>query len=127
MSRYREELQVFIVFPGNEFSSFLDAKVTSQLNSDDLSNIRQALIIPSTSSQPSSISGLILGLDIFVRSASPELSRGMTCVLQIKTWCGKVRLEKEVDVRDIGVVQQGLQLAKDSSILGSKIFFALSW
>ena len=127
MSRYRKELQVFIVFPGNEFSSFLDSKVTSQLNSDDLSNVRQALIIPSTSSQPSNISGLILGLDIFVWSASPELSRGMTCVLQTKTWYGKVRLEKEVDVRDISVVQQGLQPAKDSSIFGSKIFLALSW
>ena len=45
MSRYREQLQVSIVFPGNEFSSFLDAKVTSQLNSDDLRNVGQALVM----------------------------------------------------------------------------------
>ena len=48
----------------------------------------------------------------------------MTCVLQTKTWCGKVRLEEEVDVREVGVGQQGLQPEKDSSILGSKIFLA---
>ena len=52
MSRYWEQLQVSIVFLGNDFLIFLDAKVTSQLNSDDLRNIRQALasITPSTSS-----------------------------------------------------------------------------
>ena len=69
MSRYREQLQVSIVFPGNKFSSFLG----SQLSSDNFSNVKQALTFPSTSSQPSSISALIFCLDIFFRSASPEL------------------------------------------------------
>ena len=45
MSRYREQLQVSIVFPGNEFSSFLNAKVTSQLNSDNFRNVKQALVM----------------------------------------------------------------------------------
>ena len=54
MSSYREQLQVSIVFPGNKFLSFLDAKVTTQLNSDDLRNVGQTLAstIPSTSSKP---------------------------------------------------------------------------
>ena len=47
----------------------------SQLSPDDLRNVGQALIIPSKFSQPSSMSVLILGLDIFVRSASPELKQ----------------------------------------------------
>ena len=45
---------------------------SSQLSSDDFRNVRQTLIIPLTSSQPSSISALILGLDVFFRSASPK-------------------------------------------------------
>ena len=40
MDRYWEQLQVSVVFFGNEFSSFLDAEVASQLSSDDLRNVR---------------------------------------------------------------------------------------
>ena len=39
MSRYREQLQVFILFPGNEFLSFLG----SQLRYDDFRNVGQAM------------------------------------------------------------------------------------
>ena len=60
-SNRSRQLQVSLRFPGNESFSFLNAKVASQLNFDDLRNVRQALIIHSTSSQPSSISALILG------------------------------------------------------------------
>ena len=70
-NRYWEQLQVSIVFPGNEFSSFLG----SQLSSDHFRNVGQALLIPLKSSQPSSILALILGLDVFFRSASPELKK----------------------------------------------------
>ena len=49
--------------------------MASQLNFDDLRNVRQALMIPSTFSQPSNISALILGLDVFFRSASAEFER----------------------------------------------------
>ena len=58
MSRYRKQLQVSIVFLGNKSSSFLDAKVplvimpTGQLRLDNLRNVRQALVILLTSSQP---------------------------------------------------------------------------
>ena len=58
----------------------------SQLSSDDLKNLGQALIIPSMPkwlgdaqfSQPSP-SPSILGWDVFFRSASLELSEGRTC------------------------------------------------
>ena len=33
-----------VLFPGDEFSSFLDVEVASQLNSDDLRNVGQALV-----------------------------------------------------------------------------------
>ena len=54
---------------------------TSQLSSDDLKNVRQALIISLTSFQLSSVFAPIMGLDIFFLSIFPELSGGRTCVL----------------------------------------------
>ena len=47
-------------------------KVASQLNSDDLKSVGPALIIPLTAFQPSSISALILDLDLFFRTTAPE-------------------------------------------------------
>ena len=74
MSRYWEQLQVSIVFLGNKSFSFPMSKwPTRQLSSNDLRNVGQALIVLPTSSQPSNISALILGLDVFFQSASPEL------------------------------------------------------
>ena len=68
MSRYREQLQVSIVFSGNEFSSFLG----SQLSSDDFRNVKQALVKHNSLDILPAIK-LILGWDVFFRSVSPEL------------------------------------------------------
>ena len=55
----------------------------SQLSSDDLRNVGQALVMHNSLNILPAIK-LILGWDIFFRSASPEFSGGMTCVLQTK-------------------------------------------
>ena len=80
MSRYWERLQVSIVFPGNEFSSFL----SSQLRSDDFRNVRQAMEMHNSLDIFPAIK-LILGRNVFFRSVSLEFSKKMTCVLQKQT------------------------------------------
>ena len=82
MSRYWERLQVSIVFPGNEFSSFL----SSQLSFDNFRNVGQAMEMHNSLDILQAIK-LILGRDVFFRSASLEFSERMTCVLQTQTQC----------------------------------------
>ena len=52
-------LRTTALFPGNNFFGHLDAKVASQLNSDNLRNVGQAFMISSTFSQPSRIFALM--------------------------------------------------------------------
>ena len=45
MSRYWEQLQISIIFFGNKFSSFHDAKVANQLCLDDFKNAKRVLVM----------------------------------------------------------------------------------
>ena len=98
-----------IVFPDNKFSSFLDAAVASQLNSDDLRNVGQALVMHNFLNILPTIKRLCPdpGLGCLLRAYIPNRSSGgKTCAAQIRTWCRGVRLkEEEVEAQDIGIGQ----------------------
>ena len=80
MSRYREQLQVSIVFPGNEFSSFL----SSQLSFDNFRNVGQAMEMHNSLDIFLTIK-LFLGWDVFFRSASAEFEwRENECISELK-------------------------------------------
>ena len=97
MSRYREQLQVSIVFPGNEFSSFLDTKVPSSW----------CLGIAPLPQDP--LSPSILGWDVFPERISRiEVAEGGRAFCRKKT-----------------LVQRAVELVKDLSVLGSEIFLPL--
>ena len=96
-------------FSGNEFSSRLNAKVASQLNSDYLKEHRTGLgdvQLPRHPPSLSSISVLILGWAVFFWSAFLKQRR------------------EDVSFTGKNSVQEGRRL-KDSSVLGLKIFFPL--
>ena len=80
-----------IVFPGNEFSSLLDAKVARLVIQSSLG------ILPAILAKH--LRPDLLGLDVFFlqRSVSQnQSSGGRTCVSQIRTWCRGIKLEEEV-------------------------------